>query len=179
MQKKYFEFVKKFEEKVLLANIDVNYSNIVFLCVGTNKIIGDAIGPIIGDNLKKLENKFMRVYGTTNNTLNFSNAQSIIKKVYIEHKKPFLITIDAALSNKEKKGKIFIGNGLIKIGNALEKNISFYSDITIKCVVGNYFYNKKQNIDELENADISSLLMMSKIVSNGIMNVLKKFNIYV
>lgn len=178
MQKRYFEFVKNFREQVL-AGIDDNYSNMVFLCVGTNKIIGDAVGPIIGDRLKFLENDFLKVYGTTNNTLNFSNAQNVIEKIYDEYKNPFLITIDAALSNKEKVGKIFIGKGFIKLGNALEKNISFYSNITIKCVVGNHFYNEKQNIEELKNANTSSVLAMSKIVSMGIVNVLKNFNIYV
>lgn len=175
----YYEFVENFKEQVISANIDVNYSNIVFLCVGTNKIIGDAVGPIVGDNLKSLENGFMRIYGTTDNTLNFSNAKRIIEKIYSEHKNPFLITIDSALGNKEKVGQIFIGKGFIKLGNALEKNICFYSDITIKCVVGSYFYNREQNIKELKNADISSVFEMSKIVSNGIENVLKNFNIYV
>lgn len=179
MQKKYLDFVENFEEKLISANINENFSNIVFLCIGTNKIIGDSLGPIIGDKLKCVENDFMKVYGTTNNTINFSNAQNIIEKVYDEHKNPFLITIDAALSNKEKVGKIFIGKGAIKIGNALEKNICFYSDIIIKCVVGKYFYNKKQNIDELKNVDVNKLFLMSKVVSDGILNVLKNSDIYV
>lgn len=179
MQKRYLEFIEKFENKILSANINDNYSNLVFLCVGTNKIIGDAIGPIIGDKLKCIENDFTKVYGTTQNTLNFSNAQEIIEKIYKEQKKPFLVTIDAALGNKKEVGTIFIGNGLIKLGNALEKNICFYSNVNIKCVVGNYFLNKKQNIEELRNADFNNILTMSKIVSNGIVNVLKNFNIYV
>ena len=179
MQKRYLEFVNNFENKMLAININDNYSNLVFLCVGTNKIIGDAIGPIIGDKLKCIENDFMKVYGTTQNTLNFSNAQEVIEKIYNDHKNPFLVTIDAALGNKKEVGNIFIGNGFIKLGNALEKNICFYSDITIKCVVGNYFLSKKQNLEELRNADFSDVLTMSKIVSNGIENVLKNFNIFV
>ena len=177
MQKRYLEFINNFGNKIL--SINENYSNLVFLCVGTNKIIGDSVGPIIGDNLKCIENDFMKVYGTTQNTLNFSNAQEIIKKIYNEYKSPFLITIDAALGNKKEVGNIFIGNGFIKLGNALEKNICFYSDITIKCVVGNYLLNKNQNIEELRNADFGNVITMSKIVSNGIINVLKNFNIYV
>ena len=179
MQKRYIEFVKAFENRMSSTDIYKYYTNIIFLCVGTNKIMGDAIGPVVGDNLKYIENDFIKVYGTTKNTLNFSNAQYIIENIYERYQKPFLITIDAALGNKKNVEKIFIGNGIIKLGNALEKRICFYSDITIKCVVGSICNNKVKNIQELENVNFGCIFNMASIVSNGIINVLKNSKINV
>ncbi len=38
--------------------------NLVFLCIGTTKIIGDSVGPKVGDKLKDL-NVNAYVYGNT------------------------------------------------------------------------------------------------------------------
>ena len=63
--------------KICLKDLKNEYSNLAILCVGTDKIMGDAIGPIVGSNLKHLENEYLQVFGTRNNTLDFNNAKEI------------------------------------------------------------------------------------------------------
>ena len=58
-----------------------------FLCVGTDKVVGDAIGPLVGSNLKKYINKNniknINVIGNLDNPLinknieNFKNIKGI------------------------------------------------------------------------------------------------------
>ena len=57
MRKNYSKFVKDFEKKISELYVESGYSNLVFLCIGTNKIIGDSVGPIVGNYLKKLQNE--------------------------------------------------------------------------------------------------------------------------
>ena len=90
LQEKYYKFIKEFEEKICKVYINGNYSNLIFLCIGTNKIVGDSVGPIIGNNLKSIENEYMQIYGTLDNTLNFINAKQTIEKIYNNFEKPFL-----------------------------------------------------------------------------------------
>ena len=177
LQNKYWEFTKKFEKN--LFDLNNNYSNIAVLCIGTNSIIGDSVGPIVGTFLKPLENDNLKIYGDMQNTLNFENARSIINDIYRNYEKPYIITVDAALSSSKVVGDIVLSKGYIKIGKALEKSICFYSNINIKCVVGKHMRVKRDNILELSHASEKEIYNMSKIVSAGIENVFKKIEIYV
>ena len=179
LQEKYYKFIKEFEEKICKVYINGNYSNLIFLCIGTNKIVGDSVGPIIGNNLKSIENEYMQIYGTLDNTLNFINAKQTIEKIYNNFEKPFLITIDAALSKTSNIGDIVLSEGYIKIGKALQKSICFYSNINIKCVVGRSYMEKENNLEELKRVSLNETLEIANIVTNGIKNVLKSSNIYV
>ena len=177
MYKKYLQFIKEFENN--FNDIQNDYSNLVILCIGTNSIIGDSIGPITGSNLKHLENEYLKIYGTMRNTLNFNNAKDVINDIYNNFLKPYIITIDAALSNRKKAGEIVLNKGYIKIGKALERSICFYSNININCVVGRNLQLKEENIEELKKVEKKNIYEMSEIVSLGIENVLKNVNIFV
>ncbi len=177
MQAEIVKLTKSLEERIL--RIGTEYSNLIFLCVGTNGVVGDSIGPMIGSKIKQFENDYLKVYGTLDDTLNFSNAKNIIEKVYEFYSKPYLVTIDAALSNRTRFGDIIVGSGFIKIGKALEKSICFYSDVTIKCVVGKCYIDKEKNLQELKRLSASKSNKIANDVSTSIKNVLEKTKIYV
>ena len=56
------------EEK--LMDLDREYSNIVILCIGTKSVTGDAIGPLVGESIKYLENEYVKIYGNFKDTIN-------------------------------------------------------------------------------------------------------------
>ncbi len=174
---KYNDFVKEFERN--LDDLNEGYSNIIFLCIGTSKIIGDSIGPVIGSRLKEVENEIVQVYGTTDNMVNFINAKEIIESIYSGYEKPYIITIDSTLSNSKEKGDIVLGKGYIKIGKALEKSICFYSNINIKCIVGNSYNHMQKNLEELSNVKLPDIVNMASIVTCGVKKVLEKVDIFV
>ncbi len=175
---KYTQFTNKLGKS--LEKLNNTFSHIIFLCIGTEKIIGDSVGPIIGSNIKNLENEYIKVYGICGKNLDFSNAKNIIEKVYKKYSNPFIITIDAALSKEKRTGEIYIGEGFMKIGTALEKSITFYSNINIKCVVGKYnSLNQKENINILNNVVKERVYSLAEIVSQGIKIILENTNIYV
>lgn len=182
-EKLAYNFKLKFQNEITSTaeeNKVTKFSNIVFLCIGTDRIKGDSIGPIIGSKIKKMENEYIKIYGTLEKNLDFSNAKHVIDEVYNIYNNPFIITIDAALCKENKVGKIYLNSGHIKIGKALDKSISFYSNINIKCIVG--IYNETQtinNIDILKNANIDNIIKMSDIVSKGIVNIIKNIYVYV
>ncbi len=169
---KYNDFVEEFERN--LDDLKEGYSNIIFLCIGTSKIIGDSIGPVIGSRLKEVENEMVQVYGTTDNMVNFINAKEVIESVYSGYEKPYIITIDSTLSNSREKGEIVLEKGWIKIGKALEKSICYYSNINIKCIVGNSYNQMQKNLEELNNVKLSDIVNMASIVTNGVINVLSR-----
>ena len=54
------------------------------------------------------------------------------------------------------------------------KSICFYSNLTIKCVVGENTNSRFNNLIELKNADVEQVKKMANIVSSGIEKVLTK-----
>lgn len=170
----------KHKLKNYVKKLDNSFSNIIFLCIGTDKIIGDSVGPIVGSKLKSIENEYIKIYGTVGNNLDFLNTKKVVEEIYAKFENPFIITIDAALSKERETGEICISDGYIKVGNALDKSICFYSNINIKCVVGKYYkLDKKMNINTLKDVDKEEIYNMTEIVSNGIKSILEKINIYV
>ena len=177
MYQQYLKFRKAFEQEI--QQINGGFSDVVFLCIGTNKMIGDAIGPTVGNSLKDIENPVIHVYGDKTKNLHFQNAKETIESIYAEFANPFLITVDAALSRRKPKGEIVLEKGYIKIGKALEKSLCFYSNLNIKCVVGTYYAEKEKNMAELSFIKQEEIYTMASMVASGIKNVLKKSNIYV
>lgn len=109
--------VDKYKQFVLnLKNTlkNKNYDNVIFLCIGTDRITGDCFGPIVGSILINKQNVYkmpnVKIIGSLENNLSFdkinNNTINIIKK----YKNPIIISIDAALSNQNNIGSIFIKN---------------------------------------------------------------------
>lgn len=172
----YKRFVLQFSN--LLKNNSNNNSNnneIVFLCIGTNRVIGDSIGPIVGTNLKKKidNNRNIKVFGDLENNICYENIKEYITK--LSTCKSLIVVIDSALSNQENIGKVFVQNKGLKYGESLYKNNSIIGNISIKAVVGKNAYNKFKNFKVLKNTSINRVIYLSNIVSNGIAQVINSY----
>lgn len=146
---------------------------VIFLCIGTDKIIGDSFGPIVGHYLTQ---KKYTVYGTLENTVNGTNLNKYINEIYIKHKSPYIIVIDSALGERENINKIVVGKGGIIPGSALNKKNKSIGDLYINAVVG---LNCNKNFEELRNAKLYNILNLSNTVVKSISKsiCLKKDNV--
>lgn len=70
----------------------------VILCIGSDKIAGDSIGPLVGDILKNKLNVRCFVYGETGKSVNGKNVDDFLKLVKAAHPDSPIIAIDACLS---------------------------------------------------------------------------------
>ena len=147
-------------------------SNIIFLCIGTDRITGDCFGPIVGEKLQ-YEDNFCSVYGTLNEPVCASNLNDKINEIYYKHDSPFIIAIDAALSKEEYIGKIFVKNAPLILGKGIGKNVARVGDISIKAVVGRKEKTKKKNMQILQNVSLNMVMNLANIVSCGIVEVIK------
>lgn len=154
------------------------FSNIVILCVGTNKLMGDSVGPIVGQKLTRLLNNKdnIKIYGSMKQTLNLKNAKQILEEINNQYTKPFIITIDAALGPKERIETIFISNGKIKIGGALGHEIEYFSHINIKAIVGEYQKNIQKNFDTLNGIQRKSVQQLSNQITYQVCQMVEKIN---
>jgi putative sporulation protein YyaC len=132
---RYNLFVNEFSSvlKELVKNKE--FSNLVFLCVGTDRVTGDSFGPLVGYKLKSLfkDTKKVKVFGSLETIVSASNVARVVKEI---EEDSFIIAIDSAISNTKKVGSIVVRDSSIILGKGLGKQILKIGDMSIKGVVG-------------------------------------------
>ena len=173
MLKETVEYKRFVWELNNIINIKNKNNDIIFLCIGTNKVIGDSFGPSVGENLKKCmqTKKNIKVIGDYENIICYANIEKIIKKIKQSYKRSLIIVLDSALSNESDIGKIFIQNRGLKYAEGLGKKNNIIGNISIKAVVGKNCNNCIKNFKQLKNASIDKIKYMSSLVSSGIIEI--------
>ena len=172
----YNNFINDFSSKIYNLKSDYPFSDYIFLCVGSDKITGDAYGPLVGDSLQKLLKKSynnIQILGTLESPISGTNLDKAVEKIYSIYKNPCIIAIDAALSKKENIGKIIVTNSKMKFGKGTNKKMIEVGDISIKAVVARDYKNDRYNFRELQNTSLNIVLKLANITSEGIYNVIK------
>lgn len=81
--------------------------NTVIICIGTDRAIGDALGPLVGTMLKNSDFKYP-VYGTLDNPIHALNIYESIEKIKSKHSSSQFLAIDACLGSASNIGNIQI-----------------------------------------------------------------------
>lgn len=135
----------------------MSLKNILFVCIGNGKIIGDSLGPLIGTVLEKNKrliqnNVNIEVIGTFENPILYYNVEEFIKNIDSQDYSEIVI-IDSALGSKENIGKVMITPAEILIGVGVNRGRMVKGDIILKGVVGINYNNISRNLIELENVE--------------------------
>ena len=69
----------------------------VFLCIGTDRMTGDCLGPLVGHKLEKYYGSSGRIFGTLQHPVHALNLQYSLTRIKLRFADPFFIVIDAAL----------------------------------------------------------------------------------
>jgi len=108
---------------------------IVVVCLGTDRSTGDSLGPLAGTALGKYRSALFDVYGTLEKPVHAMNLDETLGRLYGEHRNPFVIGIDASLGQAASIGSIHIGDGPIRPGAGVNKQLTPVGDIHISGVV--------------------------------------------
>lgn len=120
---------------LLKEQVHLNKS-IVFLCIGSDRATGDCLGPIIGYKLSKYKNLCnFYVYGTLEEPVHAKNLKETIDTIYLNHDNAFIIAIDASLGKSNHIGYITLGEGPLKPGAGVDKDLPSVGDIFITGIV--------------------------------------------
>lgn len=170
-------FIRKFQECISEEKNSQNYCEIVFLCIGTDRLIGDCFGPLVGSKLeerfRKLNISNFNVYGTLRENICYTNIKEYIKKLKLIHPNACIVTIDAALAEKSSLGNIYVEKKKTKIAKGLNKENVEVGDISIRAVVGKNYKLSNYNFFSLQNVSLNEVMKLSIIVADGIYEVIK------
>lgn len=106
----------------------------VIVCVGSDLVVGDSLGPYIGTELsKKLNNAY--IYGTLDNPITAKETNIIFNNVKKVHPKSQILVIDAAVGDKKDIGLIKVTDRGIKPGLGVNKDLEVLGDVSIIGIV--------------------------------------------
>ncbi len=128
------------EKTVKINSDDLEFLKIsltppVFVCVGTDCVMGDTLGPVTGHLLTRKHNIPCYVYGTLTSPVTAKNIEEYFKYIEIKHPYNPVVVIDAALGKKDDIGKIKVSDTGIIPGSAYKTNKKRYGDYAITAIV--------------------------------------------
>lgn len=171
------EFISDLEKILYKEKCKKSYLDLVFLCIGTDRMTGDCFGPLVGTKIKeKIENNNIfniNIYGSLEENVSYTNIDETLNKIKKKHPNSYIIAIDAALSKKENIGKIFVNEGKLTLARGLNKNKIQVGNANIKAVVGKDYKLSNYNFIALQNISLNSVIKLADIVSEGIIDVIK------
>ena len=106
----------------------------VIICVGTDKCIGDCLGPLVGSLL--IENNFpLPVFGTLQSPIHALNIEERLQYINKIHPNSFTIGIDACLGENNSIGEIHIRDYPIHPGKGVGKYLPEVGNLSIIGIV--------------------------------------------
>jgi putative sporulation protein YyaC len=137
---------------------------IVLVCVGTDRSTGDSLGPLVGRNLERNPSFLPSVYGTIEQPVHAMNLAETLHEVHRNHPNPFIIGVDACLGQLTSVGCIQVGQGPVKPGAGVNKELPPVGDIHVTGIVNvggfmEYFV--------LQNTRLSLVMSMADVISDS------------
>jgi putative sporulation protein YyaC len=138
---------------------------IVFVCIGTDRSTGDSLGPLIGTLLEEKDISPFHVYGTLDDPIHAVNMEEKLIQIKQKHFNPFVIGIDACLGRLKSVGSIQVGNGPVKPGAGVNKDLPEVGNIHITGIVN---VSGFMEFFVLQNTRLNLVLRMAKTIAGGI-----------
>lgn len=108
----------------------------VVVCIGTDRVIGDCLGPMVGALLEKTAGGQLPVYGTLRSTVHALNLPSVSTEINKRHPGQPVIAVDASLGSCETVGSVLVRCGCLHPGAGVSKRLPAVGDIAITGIVG-------------------------------------------
>lgn len=108
---------------------------LIFLCIGSDRATGDSLGPIIGYKLKKRRYSSFLVYGTLDQPVHAKNLEDILQEIHREYISPYIVAIDASLGKASHIGFFTLGQGTLKPGAGVGKELPDVGNLFITGIV--------------------------------------------
>jgi putative sporulation protein YyaC len=108
---------------------------IAVVCVGTDRSTGDSLGPLAGSTLSKFHSSSFDLFGTLEKPVHARNLDETLEQIHDTIRDPYIIGIDSCLGKSASVGCIQVGEGPVRPGSGVYKELTPVGDIHISGVV--------------------------------------------
>ena len=163
--KTYYEHYLAYYEISNFLKDHINEKTLI-VCIGTDKCIGDCLGPLVGTLLKK---KFfpLEVLGTLDSPIHALNLDKKITEILKKYPDHHIIAIDACLGDSKSIGEIHTRNEPIHPGKGVGKSLRSVGDASIIAIV-----DSSENIDSFTSRPIrlNFIMDMSNVIVDALIH---------
>ena len=138
----------------------------VCLCIGSDRIAGDSLGPLVGRSLIRQRQEDFFVYGTLEQPVHAMNLRETLADLALCHPDALVVAVDASLGCRSHQHHISVGRGSIRPGSGAGKILPPVGDIFITGIVSSF---EKGSHQALQAVDFSRILRMADTISRGIL----------
>lgn len=149
-------------------------SEVIVLCIGTDRMTGDSLGPLTGTKLVELGVDPKMVYGTLDEPVHAQNLQDTINTINQKHDNPFIIAVDACLGRSESVGFIKVKEGPLQPGSGAGKDLPAVGDLQ---VIGIVAVGGFMEHTVLQNVRLNLVVKMAKIISYGLYSTIQTLSV--
>ena len=150
-----------------------NKKNIIIVCIGTPKSIGDSLGPLVGTRLQENEIK-ITVKGDLEDPIHALNVQAKMQEIKEQYNDPFIIGVDSCVAYDREIGYYDIKDTGISPGKGVGKDLCKVGDCGLYGIV--HKCDEKEDYDDIlfcvaDSRKFKSVYLLSTILTNILMHV--------
>lgn len=156
-------------EDIITVLSSILTENTAIVCIGTDKVLGDSIGPLVGTLLR--EQGFpLAIYGTLNYPVHGKNLEEIMDGIYNRYSKLNIIGIDATLG--KNIGEIIISDKPLTPGSGVNKLLPKVGNYSIKVCTA-----KDEEALSYIHSTLGLVYYSAKLVSTALVQAYSVYNL--
>ncbi len=138
----------------------------LFLCIGTDRSTGDALGPLVGQQLQAaLPLWDGRVLGTLEQPVHAGNLAETLAGLRSEAEEPAVVAVDACLGRAESVGTVCVGVGPLVPGAGVNKSLP---EVGSAHVTGTVNVGGFMEYFVLQNTRLQLVMGMATVIADGL-----------
>ena len=146
--------------------------NTIIVCIGTDRCIGDCLGPLVGTLLKE-SNFPLPVYGTISEPIHALNIDKRLDEIKQLHPNDQIIGIDACLGDSDSIGEIQARDYPVHPGKGVGKSLPNVGETSIIGIVDS---NDNDEIFNSTSIRLSLIFSMAKVVKDSLIHAYYLYN---
>lgn len=159
--------------KLVNELVNIIDKDTVIVCIGTDRCIGDALGPLVGSMLKQNKAFTNKVYGTIEHPIHALNIPTVIPRLKERYSDYTILAIDAAVSSCIDIGSIRLKDIPVKPGAGAGKKLENIGDYSIMGIVD---VPTHESFISLSHVRLHLIVEMAQVISNAIITAVELNN---
>lgn len=150
----------------VVARVGTPHRRLVYLCIGTDRSTGDALGPLVGERLSGQIGSLAEVLGTLRDPVHASNLQEAVESLRNRAPQAVVVAVDACLGRSESVGTITVGRGALTPGAGVNKTLP---EVGAAFITGTVNVGGFMEYFVLQNTRLHLVMRMAETIAAGML----------
>lgn len=145
---------------------------LIFLCIGSDRYTGDALGPLVGSYLR--EAGIANVYGTLDSPVHAGNLTETAAAIKRQYPQGIVVAVDACLGKPQEIGNVEVWEGGVQAGIAVGNRLPLVGNIALIAVV-----NAGGQIGylDLQSTPLAIVVKLSRLIGGAVVTLLDQLRL--